>query len=98
MNSWVSPLISKCHKQGTLNFTDLYEPLPSCQSITLTDKLESSWFDETKQNPEKPSLIRATLRTMGWRPLLISFLLLPSVSINVLIDNFYLLLIFHRLF
>ncbi|CAF2928196.1 unnamed protein product [Rotaria sp. Silwood2] len=78
---WVSPLVIKCRKHGTLDINDLYEPLPDCESATLTDKLEANWFAETKRNPDKPSLIRATLRTMRWRPFLIGLNLIPSVSL-----------------
>ncbi|CAF2843920.1 unnamed protein product [Rotaria sp. Silwood2] len=78
---WVSPLVSKCRKQGTLDINDLYEPFPDCESATLTDKLEANWIAEIKRNSGKPSLIRATLRTMRWRPFLISLILIPSVTI-----------------
>jgi hypothetical protein len=46
----------------------------------LTDKLEANWLDEIKQYPTNPSLIRATLRTMGWEMILIGLLLIPLVS------------------
>lgn len=65
-----------------LDVTDLYEPLPNCESEKLTNKLESNWFAETKRNPKNPSLIRATLCTMGWEPFLIGLLLVPPVSIK----------------
>ena len=81
INRWVSSLISKCRKQGTIDIDDLYEPLPDCESETLTNKLEANWFAETKSNPDKPSLIRATLRTMRWKPFVIGLILIPTASL-----------------
>ncbi|CAF1655089.1 unnamed protein product, partial [Rotaria sordida] len=80
---WVSPLISKCRKQGTLDVNDLYEPLPDCEASTLTDKLEENWFVETKRNPDRPSLIRATLRTVRWKPLVNSLIFIPSELLKI---------------
>ncbi|CAF1438928.1 unnamed protein product [Rotaria sordida] len=80
---WVSPLISKCRKQGTLDVNDLYEPLPDCEAATLTDKLEANWLVEIKRNPDRPSLIRATLRTMRWKPLVNSLIFIPSELLKI---------------
>lgn len=77
--SWLSDLIKQSHKQRALHLSDLYELPPSFESKTLTDKLESNWFNELKRSPENPSLIRATLRTIGWKPFLLGFVLLLTV-------------------
>ena len=63
-----------------MNLADLYDLLPQYESVTLTEILERNWFDEIKRNPDRPSLIRATVRTMGWKPLFTGLLLLPYVS------------------
>ncbi|CAF1547050.1 unnamed protein product [Rotaria magnacalcarata] len=81
---WVSPLISKCRKQGTLDISDLYEPTPDCESATMTHKLETQWFAEMRRNPDNPSLIRATICTMRWEPLLIGLILIPYEFFNIL--------------
>ncbi|CAF1404953.1 unnamed protein product [Rotaria sordida] len=81
---WVFPLVSKCRKQGTLDVNDLYEPLPDCETAALTDKLEANWFAEIKRNPNNPSLIRATLCTMRWKPFLIGLILIPSEFFNII--------------
>jgi hypothetical protein len=81
--SWISPLLKRSHKQNALHGTDLYDLLPHLESSTLTERLEKNWFDEierSKQQRRCPSLIRATLRTMGWSPLLIGLLLIPNVT------------------
>ncbi len=78
--SWIAQLLRKNHKQGTLHLTDLYDLLPEFESTKLTDKLEANWFDEIKRYPQEPNLVRATLRTIGWKPLLIGSLLVPTVS------------------
>jgi hypothetical protein len=72
-------LIAKSHKQNTLHLHDLYALPKSFESVTLTNKLEVNWFDEIKRCPDNPSLIRATLRTIGWKPFLLGFLLLLDV-------------------
>ncbi len=80
--SWISTLLDRSHKQNALQVTDLYEPLPHLESSKLTDQLEASWFNEVnrcKGQQKRPSLIRATLRTMGWNPLLVGLLLIPNV-------------------
>lgn len=62
--------MKKSHEQGVLHSNDLYD-LPSfLKSNELTDKLEKNWFNELKRCPNNPSLIRATLHTLGWKPLL----------------------------
>jgi hypothetical protein len=81
-NSWITELLTKSHKQGTLELTDLYDVPSYLESKKLTEKLEANWFDEIKRSPQHPSLIRATLRTMGWTPLLIGLLLIPNVSVK----------------
>lgn len=80
MFSWISHLLSLNHKQKTLNLPDLYELLPEYESNKLTQNLEDNWFDEIKYYPNKPSLLRTTIRTMGWKPLLNGLLLIPFVS------------------
>ncbi|CAF3400484.1 unnamed protein product [Rotaria sp. Silwood1] len=74
IHHWISPLLEKSREQSTLYLNDLYDLPADLKSSTLTDKLEANWFDEIKRNPQKPSLIRATLRTLGWRPFLLGFL------------------------
>ncbi len=78
--SWLSALITKSRKQGTLHLHDLYDPPAYLESAPLTDKLEANWFDEIQRCPQNPSLIRATLRTMGWRFFFVGLLLIPIVS------------------
>ncbi|CAF0910972.1 unnamed protein product [Rotaria sordida] len=68
--TWISPLLRKSHKQGVLELNDLYALPPYLKSTDLTDKLETNWFDEVKRCPKNPSLIRVTLRTFGWKPIL----------------------------
>ncbi|CAF4239513.1 unnamed protein product [Rotaria sordida] len=80
IHHWVSPLLKKSRKQGTLYLNDLYDLPDHLKSSTLTDKLETNWFNEVKRNPQKPSLIRATLRTLGWKPFLLGFLEVLNVS------------------
>ncbi|CAF4026024.1 unnamed protein product [Adineta steineri] len=67
-HSWVTPLLKKSHKNGVLHLNDLYDLPAHLQSTELTDKLERNWFDEVKRYPNNPSLIRVTLRTVGWKP------------------------------
>jgi len=81
-NSWLTPLLTKSRKQGTLHINDLYDPPTHLDSSALTDKLESNWFDELKRCPDNPSLIRATLRTIGWKMLFNGFILIPNVSFH----------------
>ena len=78
--SWLSSLITKSHKQGTLHLDDLYDLPDFLKSTPLTNKLEANWFDEIKRCPQNPNLIRATLRTMGWKLILFGLLLIPLVS------------------
>jgi hypothetical protein len=78
--SWLSPLITKSHKQGTLHLHDLYDVPTFLESTPLTDRLEANWFDEIKKCPQNASLIRATIRTMGWKVILFGLLLIPLVS------------------
>jgi hypothetical protein len=80
LNSWISTLLKKSYKQGTLNLSDLYDLLPALESTRLTERLEANWIDETKQTKHTPSLVRATVKTMGWRPFLIGLLLVPNVG------------------
>lgn len=80
MNSWLSPLITTSRKQGTLHFNDIYDLPDSLESTSWTEKLEANWFDEIKRCPQNPSLIRATLRTMGWKLIMNGLLLIPLVN------------------
>jgi hypothetical protein len=79
-SSWISSLLIKSGKQRAIQLPDLYDLLPELESKTLTESLEKNWFDEVKRCPQSPSLIRATIRTMGWAPLLIGLLLIPNVG------------------
>jgi hypothetical protein len=79
-HSWIAILLRKSHKQGTLHLTDLYDLFPDLESTKLTERLEANWFAELKQTKRQPSLIRATLKTMGWRPFLVGLLLIPNVN------------------
>ncbi|CAF3680029.1 unnamed protein product [Rotaria sordida] len=81
---WLSSLITKSHKQGTLHLDDLYDLPDFLKSIPLTNKLEANWFDEIKRCPQNPNLIRATLRTMGWKLILSGLLLIPLGSLNII--------------
>ena len=78
--SWISPLLRISHKQKSLHHLDLYDLLPRYQSVELTDKLENNWFDHLKCHPQQPSLLRVTIQTMGWKPVLNGLLLIPLVS------------------
>ncbi len=81
-NSWLTSLLTKSRQQGTLHVNDLYDPPTYLDPSTLTNKLENNWFDEMKRCPENPSLIRATLRTIGWRMIFYGLILIPNVSIE----------------
>jgi signal-transduction protein with cAMP-binding, CBS, and nucleotidyltransferase domain len=81
-HSWISSLLKKSHKQSTLNLSDLYDLYPELESRKLAEQLESNWFDEMKQTNRQPSLLRATIKTMGWPPFLVGLLLLPNVNKN----------------
>ena len=78
-HSWILFLIKKRHKQGTLHLNDLYDLLPHLESAKLSEDLETNWLHEMKQTKRQPSLVRATLRTMGLKPFLTGLLLLPTV-------------------
>jgi len=80
-NRWVSPLLKQSRKEGTLQTVDLYDLPPHLESTNLTDKLEANWFEEIQRNPDNPSLFRATIRTMRWKPLLLGLLLVIKVSL-----------------
>ena len=82
VHSWLSPLLRKSRQEGTLHLDDLYELPPHLDPTKLTDELESNWFNEMKHHPDRPSLIRATLRTLGWKPFLNGFFPLLNVRIN----------------
>lgn len=81
--SWITELFVKCRAQGTLHLTDLYDLLPNYRSTQLVDDLEMHWFEELNRNPEKPSLLRATLRAMRWKAVLIGSVLIPTVRNNL---------------
>ena len=80
VSSWISLVLTKRKKNGTLNLNDLYDLLPEYESKQLTESLETNWFDEVKRNKESASLARATIRTMGFKPFLAGLFLLPNVS------------------
>lgn len=83
IDSWVSPLLRQSRQAGTLHLDDLYE-LPSHLDPTKrTDELESNWFDEVKRHPNSPSFLRATLRTLGWKPFLNGFFPLLNVRAEI---------------
>ncbi|CAF1468673.1 unnamed protein product, partial [Adineta steineri] len=77
-HSWIPQLLDKSHKQKTLNLDDLYDLLPQYKSVVLTEKLKNNWIDDINSHPNKPSLLRATVRTTGWKPFLIGCLLIPE--------------------
>ncbi|CAF4599556.1 unnamed protein product [Rotaria sp. Silwood1] len=79
----ISSLITKSHKQGTLHLDDLYDLPDYLNSTSLTNKLEKNWLEEIKRCPQNPSLIRATLRTMRWKLILIGLLLIPLESFYI---------------
>lgn len=79
-HSWVSSLLKKSHKQGTLHLNDLFDLLPEWESNELVARLESNWNDELKQTHRQPSLVRASIRTTGWRPFLLGLILIPTVK------------------
>ncbi len=79
-HSWISSLLNKSHRQGILHLPDLYDLLPQFESAKLTEQLEANWLDELKQKHRSPSLIRATLKTIGWAPFLVGLLLIPNVN------------------
>ena len=79
-SSWITHLFDKSRQRGTLLLTDLYDLLPEYKSEQLTARLEQEWLDELKRAPLEPSLSRATLRTMRWKPVLIGLGLIPVVS------------------
>ena len=78
--SWISTLLKKSRKQGVLHPHDLYELPPYLQSSELTDKLENNWFDEVNKHPTNPSLLRATIRTLGWKQFFAGFFAFANVS------------------
>ena len=78
-SSWISHLLAKSRQQRTLHLTDLYDLLPENESTALTDQLEDRWLDEVKRRPDRPSLLRATIRTMGWKPFFIGCSHVPKV-------------------
>ena len=72
-------MLKKSRQEGTLHLDDLYELPAHVEPTKLTDELESNWFNEVKRHPNNPSLIRATLRTLGWKPFLNGFFPLLNV-------------------
>jgi hypothetical protein len=79
-HSWLSSLLNKSRKQGTLQLTDLYDVLPQLESTKLTERLEENWLNEIKQTKRAPNLVYATLKTIGWTPLFVGLLLIPIVN------------------
>ncbi len=87
--------MKKSRQECVLHLNDLYELPTYLQSTELTDKLESHWFSEVKHHPNNPSLIRATLRTLGWKPFLYGFLILLQVrQKSITIHYIYLRIVF----
>ncbi|CAF3332630.1 unnamed protein product [Rotaria socialis] len=84
-HNWISVLINLSHKQGTVYLNDVYDILPEYESKQLTDTLQNNWFDELKRSPQNPSLLRATIRTLGWEPMMIGLLFIPN-KISTLIQ------------
>lgn len=70
----------EARRQGSLQISDLYELPPHLESSTLIDELETYWNEEIQRDPDKPSFLRATIRTMRWRPLFFGLLLIPKVN------------------
>jgi len=81
-HSWILKLLNKSHREQTLHLNDLYELMPEFESTRLIDQLESNWFEELKRSNRQPSIIRAMIKTLGWRPLLVGLLLIPSVNLR----------------
>ncbi len=75
-------MLDKSQKQKTINLVDLYDLPPQYESTNLTEKLEKNWSDDIKHYPDKPSLFRATIRSVTYKPFLIGCLFLPPVSIS----------------
>jgi hypothetical protein len=82
LNSWITEILTLSHKKESLDLADLYDVPSHLEATKLTDKLEANWFDEIKRSPQNPSLIRATVRTMGWKLFFIGLMLIPTVSIS----------------
>ncbi|CAF1094580.1 unnamed protein product [Didymodactylos carnosus] len=82
---WLGTLLKKSKKQP-LEVFDLYDLLPTLDSVQLTDTLERNWFDEVrkaKEQKRQPSLLRATVKLMGFRPLLIGLCYIPDEFMKV---------------
>ncbi|CAF1074324.1 unnamed protein product [Adineta ricciae] len=77
--NWLSPLL----KQGRLSQDDLYELPNKYNSLKLTEELEGNWLDEVKDPARSPSLLRATVRTIRRRVLLISLLMIPQTLVTI---------------
>ncbi|CAF1179879.1 unnamed protein product, partial [Adineta ricciae] len=77
-HSWVLLLLKTRREQKTLHLSNLYDLLPHLESTKLTERLEANWLDEIKQTNRQPSLVRATLRTLGWTPFFVGLLLIPN--------------------
>ncbi len=75
-------MLDKSQKQKTINLVDLYDLPPQYGSTNLTEKLEKNWSDDITHYPDNPSLVRATIRSVTYKPFLIGCLLLPQVSIS----------------
>ena len=80
MTSWVSPLLSRSRNTGTLQMKDLYDLPSRFHFCNLTDRLQANWSAEQVRSSSHPSLIRAALRTMGFKLFLIGLLLILHVS------------------
>ena len=64
----------EARRQGSLQISDLYELPPHLESSTLTDELETQWNEELQRNPDRPSFLRATIRTVSY-----THLTLPTI-------------------
>ena len=73
-------MIEQSHRAGTLHLEDLYDVPPELEAEALIDVLESCWFDEVRRRPDNPSLIRATIRSVGWKVFFYGLLIIPLVS------------------
>jgi hypothetical protein len=80
-SSWIAALLDRSHEQKTLHLIDIYDIHPEYESIPLTDCLENNWFEEQKKYPNAPSLVRATIRTLRWKPLMIGSIVIPKVNL-----------------
>ncbi|RZC33433.1 ABC tran and/or AAA 25 domain containing protein [Asbolus verrucosus] len=72
---WQLPLLYRGFKKG-VSEDDLYDTLEEHQSKSLGDKLEQAWDDEVVAY-EKPSIVRALIRTFGLQCLAYGLFMFP---------------------